>query len=40
MDKKRPTPIDQPVKWDETQTIVSKADFTFASQLLQVIPVS
>ncbi|MBP4142868.1 PAS domain-containing protein [Flavobacterium sp. P4023] len=26
MDKKRPTPIDQPVKWDETQTIVSKAD--------------
>lgn len=26
MDKKRPTPIDEPVKWDTTQTIVSKAD--------------
>ncbi len=26
MDKTRPTPIDQPVEWDITQTIVSKAD--------------
>ncbi|WP_432220904.1 PAS domain-containing protein [Flavobacterium sp. TMP13] len=26
MEKKRPTLIDEPVKWDTTQTIVSKAD--------------